>query len=122
MDCDMTVYESEATRSKDVSDAERFDASFDALVNAGIGIRRVVCTSPDDLEEGEARSVVDEQGMDSLPICEYQGVAITVGQYPSDQDLADFLDVPDGVLSVDRTKPLSMGNDLPPSCCCGRPR
>ncbi len=122
MDCDMTVYESEATRSKDVSDAERFDASFEALVNTGIGIRRVVCTSPGDLEEGEARSVVDEQGMDSLPICEYQGVAITVGQYPSDQDLADFLDVPDGVLSVDRTKPLSMGNDLPPSCCCGRPR
>lgn len=119
MDYDMTVYESEAARSKDVSDAERFNASFKALETAGIGIRRVMCSSPDDLADGrEARSVVEEEGMDSLPICEYQGVAISVGQYPSDQDLADFLDVPDGVLSVDKAKPPAMGNDLPPACAC----
>ncbi|MDO5853298.1 MAG: arsenic metallochaperone ArsD family protein [Thermoplasmata archaeon] len=118
MDFDMTVYESEAARSRDPADTERFERSYEALAAAGIGIRRVMCASAEDLGDGEAASIVAKQGMDALPICEYQGVDISVGQYPSDQDLADFLDVPDGVLSVDRSKPPAMGNDIQPACAC----
>ena len=115
---DMTVYESEDARNRDPADAERFDASCRALSAAGIEFGRVMCSSPDDITDPEASAIVAERGMGALPICMFQGVDISVGSYPSDQDLADFLDVPDGVLSVDRTKGPAMGNDLPPSCSC----
>ncbi|MFT0898054.1 hypothetical protein [Candidatus Methanoprimaticola sp. MG2] len=119
MEYDMVVYESEEYRSKNPEDSERFDRSFDSLLKADIVIRRVMCSSADDIDpDGEARSIVSEKGMSALPIAEYQGVDISVGAYPSDQDLADFLDVPDGILSVDRQKPPAMGNDLPPACAC----
>lgn len=115
----MTVYESEASRARDPADAERFDRSYAALEAADIHIRRVMCASADDIDaDSEAASIVAKQGFEALPVCEYQGVDISVGQYPNDQDLADFLDVPDGVLSVDRSKPPAMGNDLPPACAC----
>lgn len=118
----MVVYESAAARARDPADAERFEKSYAALQAAGIGVRRVECSSIGDLADGEARNIVAEKGMEALPICEYQGVDISVGEYPSDQDLADFLDVPDGVLSVNRAQPPSMGNDLPPACACGTKR
>lgn len=119
MEYDMVVYESEEYRALNPDDSRRFDASFDALAAAGIHVGRVMCSSVNDIDpEGEAFSIVSEKGMSALPIAEYQGVDISVGMYPSDQDLADFLDVPDGVLSVDRQKPPAMGNDLQPACAC----
>ncbi len=111
----MIVYESEQSRS--TQDAARFDASYEALKKAGIEVGRVLCASP------EAREVVELKGMSALPICMYQDVSITVGEYPSDQDLADFLDAPDGTLSVNKQGPPAMGNDIMPACACGnRPR
>lgn len=115
---DMIVYESAEARARDPADAERFDRSFAALAEAGIGITRVMCSSPADID-GEASEIVADRGMGALPICIYQGVDISVGSYPTDQDLADFLDVPDGVLSVNRSKPPAMGNDIMPACACG---
>lgn len=115
----ITVYESEEYRSAHPEDAERFDESCRRLESAGIGIDRVMCACEDDIPPGEAADVVLQDGMDALPIGVYDEVVVSVGEYPSDQDLADFLDVPDGVLSVDRQKPLSMPNDLPPACACG---
>lgn len=122
MNYNMTVYESEESRGRDPADTQRFDASCRRLAEAGIGLRRVMCSSPADVDSaGEALSAVRERGMAALPICEYQGVDVTDGRYPSDQDLADFLDVPDGVLSVNRTRPPRMSNDAPPTCFI-RPR
>lgn len=120
MDYVMTVYESEAAKNRDPADTERFERSFEALEGVGIHIRRVMCASADDVDtDGEAASIVRENGLGALPISEYERVSISVGEYPSDQDLADFLDVPDGTLSVDSTKPPSMGNDIMPACNCG---
>lgn len=123
MNCDMVVYESCESRLKDPKDKERFDRSHSILEAAGIHIKRVVCSNIEDIDpDSEAYCIVSENGMDSLPIAEYQGVDITMAQYPSDQDLADFLDVPDGILSVNRTRPPAMANDIQPSCNCGQRR
>lgn len=123
MNCDMVIYESLESRLRDSDDAERFDRSHSVLEAAGICIKRVMCSSIEDIDpENEAYSIVSENGMDSLPVAEYQGVDITMAQYPSDQDLADFLDVPDGILSVNKTRPPAMANDLPPSCNCRQRR
>ncbi len=119
MDYLMTVYESEECRSKDPEDRERFDRSYEALRAAGIGIRRVECSGTDDVAFDDARQILDEQGMAALPITEYQDVMIESGRYPTDQDLADFLDAPDGTLSVNKQGPPAMGNDIMPACACG---
>mgnify|MGYP002520632528 FL=1 len=122
MECRMTVYESEESRRRDPAGASRFDASRSALRSIGIPVKVVSVTGAGDVDDdGEARQFIEENGPGSLPVTEYEGVVVCSGGYPSDQDLADFLDVPDGVLSADRTRPPAMGNDLPPSCCC-RPR
>lgn len=117
----MIIYESEAARKKNPADTERFEKSCLALKNAGIEVGRVMCTSTADMSP-EAAEIIDANGMDSLPICMYQGVDIAIGEYPSDQDLADFLNAPDGTLSVNKQGPPAMGNDLPPACACGSGR
>jgi hypothetical protein len=119
MDNTLTVFDSEYARSEHRSDYERFKRSIDALAKNGIGIKYVDCGSAADVAgDGEAREIVESEGFSSLPIAEYNGVAIAMGEYVSDQDLADFLNVPDGVLSVDRSKPPAL-NELGPSCSCG---
>ncbi len=121
MDYDLTVFESEDARKKNPADTERFDRSYEALAAAGIAVRRVMCSSPADIDtDGEAADIVAENGMGALPISEYQRVSISVGEYPSDQDMADFLNPPDGTLSVDSQKPPAMGNDIMPACNCGQ--
>ena len=115
----MTVYESEDSRSRDPKDAARFDESCDRLRTAGITIDRIMCSDESDIPQGEAADIVLQDGFGSLPISVYDEVVILIGEYPSDQDLADFLEVPDGTLSVDRQKPPSMPNDIQPACACG---
>jgi len=57
----MTVYESKDSRLRNPTDAERFDRSHEALEAAGIHVRRVMCSSVDDIDpDGEARSIVSE--------------------------------------------------------------
>lgn len=119
MEYDMIVYESKESMERDPSDTERFEKSWQALKAAGIEVGRVMCSAPEDLPEGEAAEIVAAKGMGSLPICLYQDVSIAVGEYPSDQDLADFLDAPDGTLSVNKQGPPAMGNDIMPACACG---
>lgn len=121
--CKMTVYESEDARLKDPEDTGRFDISWRKLDSVGIRVGRVMCSSIGDVDpDGEAAEAVSEHGLSALPIAEYDGVVISIGMYPSDQDLADFLDVPDGTLSVDAMKPPSVGNDVVPVCNCGQRR
>lgn len=119
MEHDMIVYESEESMMRNPADTERFERSYSALKAAGIEIDRVMCSSADDIAEGEAADIVGEKGLGALPISMYQGVSISVGEYPSDQDLADFLDAPDGTLSVNKQGPPAMGNDIMPACACG---
>ena len=119
MEYDMIVYESVESMGKNPSDTERFERSYNSLKAVGIVIGRKLCSIPEDIDDPEARSIVDAQGMSSLPICIYQGVSLNIGEYPSDQDLADFLDAPDGTLSVNKQGPPAMGNDIMPACACG---
>ena len=130
MDYAMTVYESEDALKRNPADTERFERSYAALESVGIHIRRVMCSSADDIDtDGEAKDIVEAlkgQGLLALTAGKnvvrflYERVSISVGEYPSDQDLADFLNPPDGTLSVDSQKPPSMGNDLMPACNCGQ--
>ena len=117
MSSDMVIYETK--ESRDMPDVARFEASYEALRSAGIVVDRVLCSFPGDVPDGEAAEIVAENGMDAFPICMYQGVSLSVGEYPSDQDLADFLDAPDGTLSVNKQGPPAMGNDIMPACACG---
>lgn len=119
----MIVYESDESIGRDPEDTARFESSYKALEEAGIPIRRVRCTSAEDIvTDGEARDMVAGEGMGCLPVTEYDRVVIAHGEYPSDQDLADFLNPPDGTLSVNSQKPPSMGNDIMPACNCGQRR
>lgn len=118
MDNTLTVFDSEDARKKHQSDYKRFKQSMDILIKNGIGLKYVDCKSAADIiGDGEALEMVESDGFGSLPIAEYNGVAIAAGEYVSDQDLADFLNVPDGVLSVNRSKPPAL-NELGPSCSC----
>ena len=110
----MTVYETSDSRATD--DAMRFSASVAKLAAVGIAVARVVVDGPGSIPEGEVREMFAENGTASLPAAEYGGVAVCTGAYPTDQELADFLDVPDGVLSVNRNRGPAMANDIPPAC------
>ena len=119
MDSDMIVYESTESRARDSADTSRFDESISTLEKAGIHVIRMVCSTESHIPAGEASDLVHESGMSVLPVTTYQGAVIVSGAYPTDQDLADFLDVPDGVLSVDKMKAPAMPNDIMPACDCG---
>lgn len=119
MDNVLTIFDSEDARRKHRSDYERFKHSMDILAKKGIEMKYIDCRSSKDIiGDGEAMEIVEAEGFASLPIAEYNGVAIAAGEYVSDQDLADFLNVPDGILSVNSTKPPAL-NELGPSCSCG---
>lgn len=108
----MTVYHT--AEQRDTDDGVRFLNSVQALEKAGISVNTVLCASEDDVPEGDIRD--SHESGDMLPAAEYEGVAVCVGRYPTDQELADYLEVPDGVLSVDRSRGPAMANDLPAAC------
>ena len=105
MRCEMIVYESESYRTSHPDDTIRFYASVARLADVGISLMRVMCSSPDDIGGTEASEVVAEKGMAALPVTECDGAVVCEGSYPSDQELADYLEVPDGVLSTDMSRP-----------------
>ncbi|MDY0293558.1 MAG: arsenic metallochaperone ArsD family protein [Candidatus Methanomethylophilaceae archaeon] len=113
------VFESRESREKYSQNAKRFDDSVEALSKIGIKVDRVMCVSPSDVGGGaEAEELVSQKGLGILPVAEYDGVVVSEGEYPSDQVLADWLDVPDGVLSANKQMPPSI-NDMEPPCTCG---
>lgn len=99
-DHDTVVYETDD--SEDLPDAARFETSVNAPSCVSIGFNRMLCSSPSDLPEGEAPDIVTDMGMDAPPITLYQDIPVVVGEHPSDQDLVNYLDVPDGVLDANR--------------------
>lgn len=105
MKAQMIIYDSEKARKKHANDSKRLMASLEKLKKAGIDVKYVDCKSASDVKgNGEAFETVSEKGLGSLPLAEYSGALIAEGHYISDQDLADFLDVPDGTLSVNKSK------------------
>ena len=61
MDYAMAVYESEDALKRNPADTERFERSYAALESVGIHIRRVMCSSVDDIDtDGEAKDIVEE--------------------------------------------------------------
>ncbi len=124
MNFDLMVYESEESRTKDSEGTTRFYWSFKKLKEAGISIERVMCSSPEDIDgDSEAGQLVRANGMSALPIAEFRGVVIASESYPTDKDLVNYLDLPEGTLDVDRDGAPAMTNDLPPPDACDvRPR
>jgi len=119
MDCKVIVYESSESKNRNAADLIRFEKSLGKLSKIGLSVCRVICSNASALPSGsEASELVVEKGMGILPITEYEDAVIFSGAYPDDQTLADYLDVPDGTLSVDKQKPFNV-NDLAPPCACG---
>ena len=118
MDNVLTVYDSVAARKKYTPDYNRFKNSMDILKKNKFKINYVDCETTADIKgNGEAQELVETKGFDKLPIAEYQGAIISYGEYISDQDLADFLEVPDNVLKVNRTKNTPLYESGPPLDC-----
>lgn len=118
MDNVITVYDSEAARKKHASEYNRFKNSMDILKKNKFKVDYVDCKSAADVKgDGEAQELAEIEGLKALPIAEYQGAIIAQGEYVSDQDLADFLEVPDGILSVNRSKPTPLYEEGPPLAC-----
>lgn len=118
MDQDFIVYEPAVCKNK--ADLERFEASVRKLGSAGIKIERVVCRDISAIsQESESYDLVMQEGLDALPIADYLGTIVCNGEYPDDQTLADYLDVPDGVLSVNKKGAPAQSNDLMPAFSCG---
>lgn len=118
MDDVIIVYDSEEARKKYASDYSRFMKSMNALLKEDFKIEYIDCKSAEDVTgDGEAKELVEEKGFGVLPISEYMGAVITSGEYISDQDLVDFLEVPDGVLGVTRSKPKPLYETGPPLDC-----
>ncbi|MBQ8179633.1 MAG: arsenic metallochaperone ArsD family protein [Candidatus Methanomethylophilaceae archaeon] len=117
MNSKLTVYEAPGSTGQRNDDAARFHSSVERLAEAGIDVRCITCRRPSDMDtRGEAWETLSSEGLGSLPLAEYDGVLISSGRYPSDQELADFLSPPDGTLSVDSSKPYPMGNNSEQSC------
>ena len=118
MDNVLTVYDSEAARKKYASDYNRFKNSMDILKKKKFKVNHVDCKSVADVKgNGEAQELVEIEGLDALPVAEYHGAIIAQGEYVSDQDLVDFLEVPDGVLDAKRSKPPTLYEEGPPLEC-----
>ena len=117
MKAQMIIYDSEKARKKNASDSKRLMKSLDQLKKAGINVKYVDCKSASDVKgDGEAFELVSDKGIGVLPLAEYEGALIAEGHYVSDQDLADFLDVPNGVLSVDKSKLPPLYETPAPDC------
>ena len=118
MDNVLTVYDSEAARKKYSSDYNRFKESMNILKKKGFKVDYVDCKSVADIKgDGEAQELVEIEGLGTLPIAEFHGAIISYGEYVSDQDLVDFLEVPDGVLDAERSKPPTLYETGPPLAC-----
>jgi hypothetical protein len=114
---DLIIYE--PVEYGDKEDFTRFEESAKKLANMGITIDRIKCSDVSDVPSCcEAFELVKEKGLAVLPITDYMGVVVFSEKYPDDQTLADYLDVPDGVLSANKKGAPSL-NDLPPACSCG---
>ncbi len=90
----MVVYESKDSMRKNLVDKERFERFHTTLKAVGIEIRKVMGVFLENIEESEVRDIVSKKSMNALPINMYQGVSISIGDYLSDKDLTNFLDVP----------------------------
>ncbi|MCQ2070460.1 MAG: arsenic metallochaperone ArsD family protein [archaeon] len=116
----LTVYESNDCRKRLCEDRGRFEGSVKALADHGIRLERVLIRCAEDIDpQDEAFEIVSKEGLQVLPVTVYEGACVTKGEYPSDQELADYLDVPDGVLSTNRYS-VSAANDMESCCCCCR--
>lgn len=116
MEQDFIIYESPSSIARDLEDAGRFQNSLDRLKDVGIDITCVLCKDGSELSD-DAADLYAEQGDSCLPMGVYSSVVICSGRYPTDQELVDYIDVPSGTLSAERTT-LAQANDLPPSCGC----
>ena len=112
----LTVYDCEDFRTSHNEEFSRFKRSAD-LVGDAVAI--VCVKSAEDIPPGEARDSFNERSFACLPLTDFDGVVVVEGDYPADQEIVDYVDVPDGVLDAKRDgfKP---ANELEFSCSCCR--
>lgn len=115
----LTVYDCASARERLPLEYKAFKESADAV---GPAISIVEVHSVDDFPDGEARRIFIEESFDALPVTEFKGAAVTEGSYPTDQEIVDYVDVPEGVLGAKRTV-LRAANDFESPCyACFRTR
>lgn len=119
---EFVVYETEVTRERLTEQRKGYLESAEKLKAVGIRVRDVLVETPADIDPDAVD--VDPKTMvcADLPVSVYMGVVVDRGEYPTDQILVDYLDVPDGTLSVDRKRPLMPGDGDPSQPCFIRPR
>lgn len=119
---EFVVYETEVTRERLADQRKGYLESAEKLRAVGIRVRDVLVGTPADIDPDAVD--VDPRTMvcADLPVSVYMGVVVDRGEYPTDQILVDYLDVPDGTLSVDRKRPLMPGDGDPSQPCFIRPR
>lgn len=119
---EFVVYETMVTRERLADQRRGYLESAEKLKAAGIRVRDVLVETPADIDPDAVD--VDPKTMvcADLPVSVYMGVVVDRGEYPTDQILVDYLDVPDGTLSVDRKRPLMPGDGDPSQPCFIRPR
>lgn len=116
-----TVYESMECREAKLEERVAFMQSVEKLAKVGIEVTIVSVSSSSDIDEcSEAWELVENDGMPCLPVSDYNGVVVDSGDYPSDQILADYLDVPDGILSANKTSGPAAGDNMQSCCCCNK--
>lgn len=119
---EFVVYETDVTRKR-LSDQRRsYLESVEKLKAIGYRVRDVLVETPQDIDPDDLDVDLDTLTCADLPVCVYSGVVVDRGEYPTDRVLVDYLDVPDGVLSVNRIRPLMPGDGDPSQPCFIRPR
>ncbi|HKM09454.1 MAG TPA: arsenic metallochaperone ArsD family protein [Candidatus Methanomethylophilaceae archaeon] len=113
----ITVYDSAAARKKHASDYKRFNKSMETLKKEGFKIEYLDCKSVADIPSGEAKELAEKDGFDVLPIAVFMDAVISSGKYVTDQDLVDYLEVPDGTIDAKRSKPTPLYEEGPPLSC-----
>ena len=109
----LTVYDCGSARGRLPKEYESFRRSADAV---GDLVRIVEVRSADDIPPGEAREIFLAGSFGALPVTEFEHVAVTEGSYPTDQEIVDYVDVPDGVLNVRRAS-VRPANEMESPCC-----
>ncbi len=98
------VYDTKETRKTMKADYERFVKSLEALKKENILVDLVLVSKVSEVKGEDAADYAKSHGLEGLPVSEFEGVSLAEGHYPTDSDLANFLDVPEGVLSVGRDR------------------
>ncbi|HJJ29231.1 MAG TPA: arsenic metallochaperone ArsD family protein [Methanocorpusculum sp.] len=85
-------------------EAARTQEVVEKLIEAGFAVALMPHTAS---QNASARALIEKKGTAVLPLTLVNGFAMIFGRYPANEELKQFLNVPDGIL-----EPKECG------CCC----